>query len=170
MAQTTNSKKRISIIVAMDRKGLIGKGNALPWHLPADLKHFKRITMGKPIIMGRKTHESIGKALPGRTNIVVSGDPNYRAQDCIVANSLDAAIAAAGPVDEVIVIGGAALYQLALDRTDRIYSTTIHAELSGDTWFPPLQKSDWVVIERSEHNADEKNPYGYTFETLERVE
>ena len=152
----------------MDRNGLIGKNNQLPWHLPADLKHFKQVTMGKPVIMGRKTFESIGKPLPGRVNIVLTSRTMYQSPGCIVANSLDAAIEAAGPVSEVMIIGGAALYKDALPRVDRIYLTEVQAELEGDTWFPSLNESEWVVVQQTEHSADETNPYGYVFKTLDR--
>ena len=152
----------------MDRNGLIGKDNQLPWHLPADLKHFKQVTMGKPVIMGRKTFESIGKPLPGRVNIVLTSRTMYQSPGCIVANSLDAAIEAAGPVSEVMIIGGAALYKDALPRVDRIYLTEVQAELEGDTWFPSLNESEWVVAQQTEHSADETNPYGYVFKTLDR--
>ncbi|MDJ0956657.1 MAG: type 3 dihydrofolate reductase [Arenicellales bacterium] len=163
------SEPRLSIIVAMDLNGLIGKDNQLPWYLPADLKHFKQITMGKPVIMGRKTFESIGKPLPGRVNIVLTRRTMAQNAGCIVVNSLDAAIKAAGPVSEVMIIGGAALYGEALPRADRIYLTQVQAELEGDTWFPSLDESDWVVMQQAEQNADENNPYGYVFKTLDRI-
>lgn len=162
------AKPRISIIVAMDRNGLIGKDNQLPWHLPADLKHFKQTTMGKPIIMGRKTFESIGKPLPGRLNIVLTRDVTYQARGCTVVGSMDGAIEAAGTAAEVMIIGGAALYREVLMQADRIYLTEVQAELDGDTWFPSLHESDWVVAQQSEHGADENNPYAYTFKTLDR--
>ena len=159
---------RVSIIVAMDRNGLIGKGNRLPWHLPADLKHFKQVTMGKPIVMGRKTHQSIGRPLPGRTNIVVTRDPDYGAEGCTVVNSLNEALSAAGEVEEVMIIGGATLYEQALPHTGRIYLTRVQAELDGDTWFPELREADWTVVAASDHDKDNKNPFAYTFEILER--
>ena len=152
----------------MDRNGLIGKENQLPWHLPADLKHFKRVTMGKPIVMGRKTFESIGKPLPGRVNIVLTRRDTYQMPGCIVVSSLDNAIEAAGPVKEVMIIGGATLYGEALPRADRIYLTQVQAELEGDTWFPPLDESHWEVVQQAEHKADKNNPYGYVFKTLDR--
>lgn len=160
---------RISIIVATDRNGLIGKGNQLPWRLPADLKRFKQVTMGKSIVMGRKTHQSIGRPLPGRSNIVVTRDPEYRAEGCTVVTSLNEALSAAGEVEEVMIIGGATLYEQALPQTDRIYLTQVHAELEGDTWFPELHKADWTVVEVSDHKNDDKNPFAYTFQILDRV-
>ena len=162
------AKPRISIIVAMDQNGLIGKDNGLPWHLPADLKHFKQITMGKPIIMGRKTFESIGKPLPGRVNIVLTRNTGYQAQGCMVVGSLDDAIEVAGSVDEVMIIGGATLYKKVLGQVDRIYLTQVQAQLNGDTWFPSLDESKWVEAQRVEHSADEINPYAYTFKVLDR--
>lgn len=158
----------ISLIVAMDRNRLIGRGNALPWHLPADLAHFKTLTLGKPIIMGRKTYESIGRPLPGRHNIVISRDPAFSAPGCTVVTSVDAALAAAGDVAEVMVIGGAQLYAEVLPRAQRIYLTHIDAAFEGDAWFPPLDDSVWREVACSEQAADPRNPFGYSFVTLER--
>lgn len=158
----------ISLIVAMDRNRLIGRGNALPWHLPADLQHFKAVTMAKPIIMGRKTYESIGRSLPGRHNIVISGNATFTAPGCTVVDSLDAARAAAGAVAEVMIIGGAQLYTEALPHAQRIYLTRIDAEFDGDAWFPPLNADVWRECRREEHGPDERNPYPYTFLVLER--
>ena len=152
----------------MDQNGLIGGDNRLPWHLPADLAFFKSVTMGKPVIMGRKTFESISRPLPGRTNIVVTGRVDYTAQKCIVVHSLDEAIEKAGAVDEIMVIGGAALHQQALSRADRIYLTLVEARLSGDTWFPAINEAQWSETQCIRHAADERNPYAYTFKTLDR--
>jgi len=152
----------------MDRNRLIGRGNALPWHLPADLQHFKALTLGKPIIMGRKTHESIGRPLPGRHNIVISRNPDFDAPGCTVVGSVDAALAAAGEVAEVVVIGGAQLYAELLPRAQRIYLTRIDASFDGDAWFPQLDTSIWEEVECSEHSSDERNPYSYRFLTFER--
>jgi len=127
---------KISIVVAMDANGVIGRGNELPWHLPADLQYFKKTTMGKPILMGRKTHESIGRPLPGRTNIVITRDSGYQAKGCVVVNSIDAAMQAAGEQDEIMVIGGAEFYRQVLAHTSTIYLTRIHASVDGDTVFP----------------------------------
>lgn len=158
----------LSIVVAMDRNRLIGRGNALPWRLPADLKHFKAVTLGKPIIMGRKTYESIGRPLPGRTNIVVSRDPGYAARGCAVVRSVEAALAAASEAAEIMLIGGAQLYAELLPRTQRIYLTRIDADFQGDAWFPELVPADWRELERSDHAPDERNPYPYSFVLLER--
>ena len=160
---------KISIVVAMDSNGVIGKDNELPWHLPADLQHFKKTTMGKPILMGRKTWESIGRPLPGRTNIVITRDSDYQADGCVVVNSIDAAMAAAAEQDEVMVIGGAEFYRQVLPRADTLYLTRIHASFDGDTVFPELNAADWREVERSDQSADEKNPHDYSFIRLERV-
>ena len=160
---------KISIIVAMAANGVIGRDNQLPWHLPADLKHFKQTTMGKPILMGRKTWESIGRPLPGRTNIVITRDSTYTAAGCEVVNSIDAAIAAAGEQDEVMVIGGAELYRQILPDTDTIYLTRIHEALAGDTRFPEIHNTEWHQVERVDHEADEKNTHNYSFIRLDRV-
>lgn len=158
----------ISFIVAMDRNRLIGRGNALPWHLPADLAHFKAVTMGKPILMGRKTYASIGRPLPGRHNIVISRNPDFSASGCTVVSSVDAALAAPGAVPEIMVIGGAQLYAELLPRAQRIYLTRIEAVFEGDAWFPPLLAETWRESARSAHAPDERNPYPYTFLVLER--
>ena len=153
----------------MDTKGVIGRDNGLPWHLPADLQYFKQTTMGKPILMGRKTHESIGRPLPGRTNIVITRDTGYRAAGCVVVNSIDAALAAAGEQDEIMVIGGAEFYRQVLPHTDTIYLTRIHESFDGDTFFPELNGANWHEVERSDHAADAKNPHDYSFIRLDRV-
>ncbi|MEN8206107.1 MAG: type 3 dihydrofolate reductase [Pseudomonadota bacterium] len=160
---------KISIIVAMAANGVIGRDNQLPWYLPADLKHFKQTTMGKPILMGRKTWESIGRPLPGRTNIVITRDKTYTAAGCEVVDSIDAAIAAAGEQDEVMVIGGAELYRQVLSSTDTIYLTQIHEVFAGDTCFPEIHNTEWHQVERIDHEADEKNVHDYSFIRLDRV-
>ncbi|HYQ71818.1 MAG TPA: dihydrofolate reductase [Gammaproteobacteria bacterium] len=161
---------RISIIVAMAANGVIGRDNGLPWHLPADLQHFKRITMGKPILMGRRTWESIGRPLPGRTSIVVTRDTGYAAPGCIVVHSVEAGLQAAEAcADEVMVIGGAECYRQVLPLTDTLYLTRIHADFEGDTFFPVLDESEWREVGRSDCAPDEKNPYPYSFIRLERA-
>jgi dihydrofolate reductase len=160
---------KISIIVAMDANGVIGHDNELPWHLPADLQHFKKTTMGKPILMGRKTYESIGRPLPGRTNIVITRDSRYQAAGCVVVNSIDAAMEVAGEQEEIMVIGGAEFYRQVLPHTNTIYLTRIHATFDGDTAFPELKDADWREVERSDQAADEKNPHDYSFIRLDRV-
>ena len=159
----------LSIVVAMDTNGVIGRDNGLPWHLPADLQHFKQTTMGKPILMGRKTQESIGRPLPGRTNIVITRDSGYRVEGCVVVNSIEAALEAAGEQDEIMVIGGAEFYRQVLSHTDTIYLTRIHETFDGDICFPELNDADWLEVERSDHAADSKNPHNYSFIRLDRI-
>lgn len=160
---------RLSAIAAMDQNRVIGLNNALPWHLPADLAHFKAITTGHPILMGRKTHESIGRPLPNRTNIVLTRDPHYTAAGVVVVHSLDEAIAACPADEEIFIIGGAELYALALPKISRLYLTLIDHAFPGDTTFPPLPETEWQAISRETHAPDEKNAYGFAFVTLERV-
>jgi dihydrofolate reductase len=159
---------RVSLVVAMSENGVIGRDNALPWHLPADLAYFKTLTMGKPLIMGRKTYESIGRPLPGRRNIVLTRDAGFQAPGCDVCGSLERALELAAEADEVMVIGGSALYQSALGLADRIYLTEVHADIDGDTWFPELDRSRWQEVGRERHHADERNAMDYSFVTLER--
>ncbi len=159
---------QISIIAAMAENRVIGRDNALPWRLPADLQHFKALTVGKPIVMGRKTWESLPGLLPDRIHIVITSDTGYRADGCIVVNSLQAALAAAGDSPEIMVVGGALIYQQALPLAKRIYLTLVHAAVEGDTLFPELGMDEWHELERVQHMADAQNPYPYTFLTLER--
>lgn len=139
---------RLSLIAALAANGVIGAGNALPWRLPEDLKRFKALTLGHPVIMGRKTFESIGRPLPGRRNIVLSRRPEYFAAGCIVAHDLESALAAAGDADELFVIGGGELYREALPLADRIYLTIVHGEAQGDVLFPELPNGEFVEKER----------------------
>ncbi|MDE0154332.1 MAG: type 3 dihydrofolate reductase [Gammaproteobacteria bacterium] len=158
----------ISLIVAMDRRGVIGAGGALPWRLSDDLKQFKAVTMGKPLIMGRKTHESIGRPLPGRRNIVLTRQRDYEAPGCVVCHDVESALAACAGFEEVMVMGGASLYELFLPRAGRIYLTRVEAEVNGDTHFPPFDESAWNEIERRDHQADERNEYPCSFLVLEK--
>ena len=153
----------ISLIVAMDENRLIGADNKLPWHLPADLALFKRTTMGKPIIMGRKTFESIGKPLPGRRNIVITRDSGFQAPGCEISHGVDAALEICDTDDEVMLIGGASLYQQTLARASCMYITRIHHKFSGDTWFPEFSADSWNVVEQQNFAADESNPYPFSF-------
>ncbi len=149
---------------------MIGKDNKLPWHLPSDLKHFKKVTMGKPIIMGRKTFESIGKPLPGRMNIVVTRNPEWRAKGVEVAHSLEEAVGLASLEGlEVMVIGGEELYRRALPIVDRIYLTEVDIEVEGDAQFP-LLGAGWKTIDNEIHSRDDANRYDYSFQTLERCD
>ena len=144
----------VSIIVAAATNNVIGVNGELPWHLSADLKRFKAITMGKPIVMGRLTHESIGKALPGRLNIVISRQPGYRAAGCEVVDSPDAALAVANDAEEIMVIGGGRIYAEMLPLADRIYLTRVHANPDGDAFFPDLDPAEWRITEREDFAAD----------------
>jgi dihydrofolate reductase len=158
----------ISLIAAIARNGVIGRGAEIPWRLPADQQRFKRLTMGRPIVMGRRTHESIGRALPGRRNIVVSRRPGYLAAGCETAASFEQALALAGE-GEVFVIGGADLYRAALPLADRLYLTVVDLAPEGDVEFPPYDPGNWIEIERTEGSVDERNPYAHTYVTLDRV-
>jgi len=153
----------LAIIVATDQSGLIGKENDLPWKLSADLQYFKRVTMGKPLIMGRKTHESIGRALPGRKNIIISSNEYYEADQCVVCHSVRQALAACEDAEEAMVMGGASLYKVFLPYANKLYLTLVHAQLEGDTWFPEWDSKVWSEISREDHPADEKNEYPYSF-------
>lgn len=159
----------ISIITAMDQNRLIGKENGLPWRLPADLQFFKKVTMAKPVIMGRKTYESIGRPLPGRQNIIVTRDAAYTAESCAVVLSIDEAIAKSIGTNEVMVIGGANVYEQILPRADRLYLTRVAGEFIGDAWFPVIDFSQWRLIEKEDHQADDKNECDYSFEIYERI-
>ena len=158
----------ISIIVAMDKNRVIGKNNQLPWHLPADLAHFKQVTMGKPIVMGRKTYHSIGKPLPGRRNIVISHqDLNIVGVE--IFNSLENAIQNLLYEKEIMIIGGAMIFQQALAWADKIYLTVIEHDFVGDAFFPTWPKNEWQEISREQHRVDEKNRYDYSFIELVRI-
>jgi dihydrofolate reductase len=159
---------RISIIAAMAENRVIGVNNTLPWRLPADLRHFRQLTTGHHVIMGRRNYESIGRPLPERTNIVVTRNRDYRAPGCEVRQSLEEALRDAGDDPEVFVIGGAEIYRQALDKADRIYLTLVHADVPGDTFFPEFDARDWNEISRARHEADEKNPYACSFVTYDR--
>lgn len=161
---------KLAIIVATDEQGLIGKDNDLPWKLSADLQYFRRVTMGKPIIMGRNTHDSIGRALPGRKNIIVTKNKAYQAEGCMVVHSVDDALLACEQVEEVMVMGGASLYEQFLPRADKLYLTQVHASLTeGDTWFPKWHKNEWSEISREDYLADDKNDYAYSFIVYEKI-
>jgi dihydrofolate reductase len=159
----------IAIVVAAAENNVIGKDNGLIWHLPADLRHFRQITMGHPILMGRKTYESIGKPLPGRTSIIITTQKGYEAEGCIVTHSLQEALEQARQQDEAIyIIGGAEIYKQALPLTDTIYLTRLHHAFEGDVYFPELKEQDWETVEQEHHEPDEKNKYPYSFLTLKR--
>ncbi len=164
---------QIAMIAAMANNRVIGKDNQMPWHLPADLRHFKSVTLGKPVVMGRKTYESIGRALPGRTNIVISGRDDYTLQDAIVVGSPAAALAQAQTHceqnSEVMIIGGGAIYDAFLPQATTLYLTFIDANVTGDTQFPDYSKAgSWQEASSETHAADDKNRYNYRFVTLTR--
>lgn len=159
---------RVSLIAALAENRVIGRNNTLPWRLPADLKRFRKLTTGHPVILGRKNYESIGRPLPERTNIVVTRDRDYRAPGCVVVDSLDAAYTAAGNVDEIFIIGGAELYAQTLARADRLYLTLVHAAVPGDTYFPKFDLGDWIETARERHEPDASHVYAYSFVTYER--
>ncbi|WP_348655055.1 dihydrofolate reductase [uncultured Thalassolituus sp.] len=164
---------KLSMIVAVAENGVIGRNNALPWYLPNDLKYFKQTTMGKPVIMGRKTYESIGKPLPGRTNIVITRQADYQPEGVKVVNSVEAARELAESVclidgqEEAMIMGGAEIYTLALPHTDRLYLTEVHADVEGDAFFPEYDKSLWQEVAREDFAAEGPNPYNYSFVVYE---
>lgn len=160
----------ISLIAAMARNRIIGKDNTMPWHLPADLAHFKRITMGKPVIMGRRTYESIGFPLPGRKNVVITRNPDYAPEGVVVVDSIDAALNEVRDAEEVMIIGGGQLYREMLPRADRLYLTLIQADVEGDTEFPDYTQYAWREIDQEVYQADEKNAYDLEFVTLEKAD
>jgi dihydrofolate reductase len=164
----TGMKPRVSLIVAMAKNRVIGVNNTLPWHLPADLKHFKSLTMGHHIVMGRKTYESIGKPLPGRTSVVVTRNAGYSVPGVIVVHSLKQALASCGNDEEIFVIGGAELYRQAIKFADRIYLTEIDADISGDAHFTEFDSRFWQEAGRECHEADEKNAHPYHFVLYDR--
>lgn len=160
----------ISLIVAMDKDRVIGVENRLPWHLPADLKRFKELTMGHHVIMGRKTFESIGKPLPGRTNVIVTRQHDYHVEGCKVVHSLDAALMLTRGDAEAFVIGGGELFAHALEFADKLYLTEIDIQVGkGDAHFPVLDPSQWTLSEKTECQPDESNRFHYTYKTFTRV-
>ena len=158
----------ISLIAAMGKGRVIGIENRLPWRLPADMKHFRALTMGKPVLMGRKTFDSIGKPLPGRTNIVVSQDLAFQPPGVKLARSITEALMLGEEAEEIMVIGGASFYAQLLPQAQRLYITEIHHKFAGDAFFPEWNPGEWREIERSDHPADADNSYSYSFVTLER--
>ncbi len=165
---------RLSLIVATDENWVIGKDNEMPWQLPADLKYFKKMTINKPVIMGRKTFESIGRPLPNRENIVITRQKDWFFDKIKTAHTFDEALQKAvsfalnDESEEVMVIGGAQIYSQALPKAQRVYLTRIHAKFVGDTFFPQLDESEWTEVERYPNNADVSNPYDYSFIVLDR--
>ncbi|GAB4245336.1 MAG: type 3 dihydrofolate reductase [Acidobacteriota bacterium] len=159
---------RISIIAAVSRNRVIGREGGLPWHLPADLKYFREKTRGHPVIMGRRTYESVGRPLPGRRNIVLSRSPDFRPPGVEVVDSLEKALDLVRGADEVFLLGGERVFQAGLEIADRLYLTEIDAEFSGDTFFPEFDRDKWIVTESREHPADAANPFPMRFVVYER--
>lgn len=159
---------RMTLIVAMAQNRVIGAAGRLPWRLPADLRRFKALTMGYPLLMGRKTHESIGRPLPGRTNIVLTRTAGYSADGCFVVHSIDEALSRARPAKELFIIGGASLYANLLACADRIHLTLIHHDYSGDVEFPEFDVGNWTTSERQDVDAGPEFPHPYSFIVLDR--
>lgn len=161
----------VSCIVAMAENRVIGVGGRLPWHLPNDLQHFKRTTLGHTVIMGRKTWESVGRPLPGRTNVVITRQDGYRVAPGVhVVHSLTEALEHAEGGEEAFVIGGGEVFEMALPRCDRVYMTVVHAVLEGDTVFPEATPGEWQLVAEERHTADERNEYPHTFRVYERTD
>ena len=166
---------KLALIVAVAQNRVIGRDNKLPWYLPNDLKYFKQTTLGKPVIMGRKTYESIGKPLPGRTNIVITRQTDYQPEGVKVVSSVEDAIQVAENVclidgqEEAMVMGGAEIYGLTLPHCERLYLTEVHAEVEGDAWFPEYDKSEWAEVTREDFKAEGPNPFDYSFVVYERA-
>ena len=160
----------ISFIVAASENNVIGKDNKLPWCLPTDMRYFKNVTWGMPVIMGRKSFESLGKALKGRTNIVVSRNKDWKAPDVQVVQTIDQAITRATQSDakEIFIIGGAEIFRSALPSADRIYLTLVHGNFDGDAFFPEMDRGEWKLKSNRDCEADEKNPYALSFQVWER--
>ncbi|MEE8197635.1 MAG: dihydrofolate reductase [Acidiferrobacterales bacterium] len=161
-------KPRICLIVAMAENRVIGANNALPWRLPADFRHFRALTTGHHVLMGRRTWESLGKCLPHRTNVILTSKPHYPAAGAIVVPSIDAALATVYGDREVFVIGGASLYAQLLPRAHRLYLTLVHARIPGDARFPEFDWNEWIELDRERYEADDRHPYPFSFITLER--
>lgn len=161
----------ISLVVAAATNNAIGKDGTMPWHLPNDMKHFKNVTWGMPVIMGRKTFESLGKALPGRKNIVITRQVDWSAVSTVPVKSIDDALFVAKETDakEVMVIGGGEIYRALFDKAKRIYLTRVEAEPDADTFFPSLDPQHWHLVSQRNHEADEKNAYNYSFQVWERI-
>lgn len=163
------NKPIISMIAAIGKNNVLGVKNSLPWRLPADFKHFKELTTGKPVIMGQKTFESIGSPLPNRKNIIMTLDENLKLDGCIIAHSIDESLRAAEDAEEVMICGGASIYRQFLPLANKMYLTLVDAQIEGaDAFFPEFNREEWRELERIENKADDKNEYNYTFITLER--
>lgn len=160
---------RVSLIVAMAANGVIGRGNALPWRLPADLRRFKAVTLGHTLVMGRRTYESIGRPLPGRRTVVITRRTDWRPEGVAVVHSLEEALASSPAETEVFVAGGGEIFREALPRADRIHLTRIDAEVPGDTTFPEFEPTAWKIVDEEHHEPDAENPLPFTFQILDRA-
>ena len=160
---------QLTAIVAMSQNRLIGKDNHLPWHLPADLRHFKALTLGKTILMGRKTYESIGRVLPGRRNVILTRNLEYQVKDALIIHSLAEVLRKFDSEEEIMVIGGSELYREILPKLKQIYITIVKTELEGDSYFPALSEKEWRQVSCEEHAADAENVYAYSFTLWERI-
>ena len=158
----------ISLVVAASTNNVIGSDGGLPWHLPDDLRHFKRLTTGNPIVMGRRTFESIGRPLPDRRNIVMTRDPGYAARGCDVVSSVREALDLVEDADEAMIIGGGQVYRDFLPHADRIYLTRVQADVEGDTYFPDIDEAGWRLVSSEAHAADEKHAYAFDVMVFER--
>lgn len=161
----STDKPLISLIACLSENRVIGSQGKIPWHLPEDLKYFKRMTLGKPVIMGRKTYEAMGGALSGRDNIIITKQPNYVATNCTITPTLESAISACCQVDEIMIIGGGQIYQQALPLAQRLYLTIIHQHVTGDTYFPEWETTNWHTVHCEKHLSD---GFEYSFITLDR--
>jgi dihydrofolate reductase len=161
----------ISLVVAAATNNAIGKEGKLPWHLPNDMKHFKNVTWGMPVVMGRKTFESLGKPLAGRKNIVITRQPGWSAEGTVAVKNIEDALFVARQADvkEVMVIGGGEIYKALFEKAKRIYLTRVHAEPEADTFFPVIYPDQWHLVSQQNHEADEKNDYNYSFQVWERM-
>ena len=161
---------KLTAVVAIDENRVIGLDNKLPWHMPADLQHFKKVTLGKPVLMGRKTYESIGRPLPKRRNVIISRDPDFVIDGGEIFNSPGAALEALKDYPEIMLIGGAQLFTQLMPQLTNLELTIIHHQFKGDTFFPEIDFEQWREIDREAHAADTENPYRYTFLTYEKIE
>jgi dihydrofolate reductase len=158
----------ISLVVAASINNVIGSDGGLPWHLPDDLRHFKRLTTGKPVVMGRRTFESIGRPLPDRRNIVMTRDPDYAAKGCDVVSSVSEALDLVGDADEAMIIGGGQVYREFLAHAERIYLTRVRADVEGDTHFPEIDETAWQLVSAEHHESDDKHGYAFDMMVFER--
>jgi len=164
----TGSSATITLVAAVGENGVIGKEGGLPWRLPDDLRHFRRVTLGKPVILGRKTFETLPGPLEGRINIVLTRREDFAAEGCLVARTIDEALALAGDAEEIIVAGGSDVYRAFLPRARRFHLTRVHARAAGDTYFPEIDESEWVEVSREEHPRDDRHAHAFTFLLLEK--